>query len=117
MQPINQYKAALVALGHYQKKLGTSIFAVLSVLVLSARHDSSSSVMAAYMIKHETFLPENKCATMWPRHCHYCCHCRCIWHHQLERPIWSNFYLSPSRDAVDDQFQPTLFVLNGITVG
>ena len=36
--------------------------------------------------------------------------------HQLERPILSNFNLSPSRDAVDDQFQHTLDVLLGITM-
>ena len=29
-------------------------------------------------------------------------------HNQLERPIWSNFNLLPSRDAVDDRFQHTL---------
>ena len=38
-------------------------------------------------------------------------------HHQLERPILSNFYLSPSRDAADDLFQHTLNVLTGITMG
>ena len=49
--------------------------------------------------------------------CHYCGHCCCLWHHQLERPILYNFYLLPSRDAVDDQFQPTLFMLNDLTMG
>ena len=57
---------------------------------------------------------DNHCATVCHFHCHccrchcqYCCHCCCLWY----------FYLSPSRDAMDDQFQPTIFVLSGLTMG
>ena len=49
--------------------------------------------------------------------CHYCCHCPCLWHHQLKGPTLYDFYLSPSRDAVDDQSQPPLFKLNDLTMG